>query len=84
MQPGGWGGVGGAGIWFTKRERGQPSLERSLFSPGHTWGCQAVEASKTGTGYLMAGVLQIKPEYALFVPSGFAPKLAVNGARRLV
>lgn len=39
-------------------------------------------ASNTDNGYLMTGLMQIKPECVLFVPSGFALKLAVNGARR--
>lgn len=55
-----------------------------LFSPGYTCGCQAVEDLKVGNGYLMTGCVQIKYEHALFVPSGSALKLAVNGARRLV
>lgn len=38
----------------------------------------------TDNGYLMSGLMQIKPEYALSVPSGFAFKPAVNGAGRLV
>lgn len=76
---------GGAPECFAEMERAQPSLERSLFfSPGHTCGCQAAEDSNTDNGYLMTGLMQIKPEYALSVPSGFALKLAVNGAGRLV
>lgn len=62
---------------------GEPShLWKGLFLPGHTWGCQAVVASNTDNGYLMTGLMEIKPEYVLFVPSGFVLKLAVNGARR--
>lgn len=69
----------------TLRKPSCPSLERSpSLLPGHTCGCQAVEDSQTDNGCLMIGLRQIKPEYALFVPSGFALKLAVNGARRLV
>lgn len=77
--------VGGAPEWCREMERAQPSLQRSLFfSPGHTCGCQAVEDSKTDNGYLMSGFMQIQPEYASSVPSGFAFKRAVNGAGRLV
>lgn len=54
-----------------QRLRAQLSLERLLFfSPGHTCGCQAVDESKADNGYLMAGLMHIRPEYALFVPSG--------------
>lgn len=71
--------------WGSTKMISQPSLERLLFfSPGHTCGCQAAEDSNTDNGYLMTGFMQMEPEYALFVPSGFALKLAVNGARRLV
>lgn len=74
-----------AGSWGSAEMISQPSLERLLFfSLGHTCGCQAAEDSNTDNGYLMTGFMQMEPKYALFVPSGFALKLAVNGARRLV
>lgn len=76
---------GGAQRWFAETEGTKPPLERLLFlPPGHTCGCQAVEDCTTGNGYLMTGLVQIKSEYLLFVPSGFALELAVNGARRWV
>lgn len=61
------------------RESEPSHLWKGLFSPGHTRGCQAVEASKLDNGCLITGLLQLRPECALCVPSGFALKLAVNG-----
>ena len=75
----------GAQRWFSEPKGTQLPPERLfLFSPGHTCGCQAVEDLKVDNGYLMIGCVQIKSEHALFVPSGSALTLAVNGAWRLV
>ena len=77
--------MGGAQRWFLEPKGTQLPPERLfLFSPGHTCGCQAVEDLKVDNSYLMIGCVQIQSEHGLFVPSGSALKLAVNGARRLV
>lgn len=62
----------------------RPREPSRLFSPGRTRGCQACGDSKTDSSCLMTSFLQIEPESALLVPSGFALKCAVNAARRRV
>jgi hypothetical protein len=61
-----------------------PRAPSHLFSPGHTCAVRHLGTLNTDNGYLMTSLMHTEPECALFVPSGFALKLPVTGARRLV